>query len=246
MLIYTAWGGGGPSPRYYWPFKLEHVGTAKKGTRETCDVYMMDSGISNDDITNEEVLDAAETYGADYVIPKDYLNDQNKTTESVNEFLDIYESHTCEADYLIPLQPPHDKHFEDFEGHGTFALGGIAKKPASAQLDYIRKFREVAGDDVYVHVLGLGASRELVDAFRNDPGLVDSIDTSTPVNAPKNGEIPDATFIQNRQKFQIPGGDGTSTGHAIVCEFILWEMAQMLNPDWSGSVDRKQSGITDF
>jgi hypothetical protein len=207
---------------------------------------MMDSGIRNDDITNEDVLDAAETYGADYVIPKDYLNDQYKTTQSVHEFLDIYRSHSCDAEYLIPLQPPHDRHFEDFKQYDTFALGGIAKKPPSAQLDYIRKFRDVAGDDVYVHILGLGASRELIDAFRTDPGFVDSIDTSTPVNAPKHGEIPDATFIQNRQKFQIPAGDGSSTGHAIACEFILWEMAQMLNPDWSSAEDKNQSGLTDF
>lgn len=59
---------------YWYPYKLQHIGTSRPGTREECLEYMIDSDIGDEDATNEDVLDRAHELNATYVVPKDYLH----------------------------------------------------------------------------------------------------------------------------------------------------------------------------
>lgn len=246
--IYSA-GGGGPTNRYRWPYKLLHANNAKPASDIYAEKLIVDSDINNPDATNEDVLDAANAADADIVVPKDYLHDRERTTESVKEFLDLYESHPCSADYLIPLQPPHDEHAKNFPDEDGFLVGGIKDEDPVAQLQHIRALRDEVGPDAYIHGLGLGSSREIIDECRRNPGLLNSMDCKTPEFAASRHRTPDKSMKAQSGDFVIPGGDGTSTGVAIAAELILWQIAHMLNPDWTpndGAESSMQTGVGDF
>lgn len=236
--VYSVTIGSGISLRYNWPYKLirvEHV-TANnvERIRESCETIIVDSGIGNPDITNEDVLDTAAKVDAEYVVPKDFIGEQDRTTESAKEFLDLYADHECDAEYFIPLQPPHHKHATDFPDEDRYTIGGIKNDKPDEQIAAIRKTRDVVGDDAYLHALGMGASRRIIDTLREEPALLDSMDTATPEFAPAKHRTPDKSLVQKTGGFLLPGGDDTSTGKAIASELILWQMAHMLNPDWRG------------
>lgn len=226
--VYSVGVGSGISVRYNWPFKVVSVdnispGTADK-THATCDFLWLDSGIGNPDVTNDDVIDMAIEIDADYVIPKDYAANvsdispgqaRTKTTESVREFRRMYAGSECDATYFVPLQPPHDEHVRDFPDEDRFVLGGMKTATPEEQLHYIRAFRSVAGFDVHAHGLGMGASRKLIDTLRNEPDLLDSMDTATPEFAPSRHSTPDKTMKQATGGFVLPGGGGRRQGRRL-------------------------------
>jgi len=196
---------------YPYPYKLGKPRHASQKIRDSCETWIMDSGIG-DDVSNAEVLDLATEYDSEYVVAKDYLHDQDRTTDSVLEFLEQYDDHECDATPLIPLQPPHDEHYLELEGFDAYVLGGMAGPDTSSEeaVRYIRGFRSVAGDDPYVHALGVGGSMTLVRAVANDPELVQSVDCSTPEQAAINGSVIDSRLKQ--RSIGIMTGDGSSAG----------------------------------
>jgi len=113
-----------------YPNKLQKPSTVGSRVRDTADSYILDSGIG-DDVSNAEVLELAEQHDADYVIGKDYLHDQDATTESVNEFLELHALQDVDATPMIPLQPPHHEHYHDLPGHSHYVLGGMVLVPDS-------------------------------------------------------------------------------------------------------------------
>jgi len=196
---------------YPYPYKLGKPRHASQKIRDSCETWIMDSGIG-DDVSNAEVLDLAVEYDADFVVAKDYLHDQQATTWSIIEFLNLYEEHECTATPMIPLQPPHDEHYYDHPNHAAYVLGGMAGEETSPKeaIKYLRDFRRVAGDGPYAHALGVGGSMKLVRAVANNPGLVQSVDCSTPEQAAINGSVIDSRLKQ--RSIGIMTGDGSSAG----------------------------------
>lgn len=216
------------NPRYWYPYRIQHAGQAREWVRDESLSVIMDSGISDESIGNKETLDRAHELRSDYVIPADSFRDQSGTTAAISEFLDLYEDHPCSATPLLPLQPPFDRHYREFSEYSHFALGGIASVDPSEQVREIKRFREVAGDTVSAHGLGLGASLELIRALRDDPSLLDSLDLSTPEQMTINGQIADSSWIQ--RDFDYPRGEDSTTIRGAYASAMAIQLNYMLSP----------------
>lgn len=193
---------------YKYPYKLVKPSHVAPQIVDSCETLIMDSGIGNDELDNTDVLDLAAKYDADMVVGKDYLHDQDRTTASINEFLDAWDDHGCRATPLIPLQPPHHTHYTELSGRYHYLLGGMAFGwDTNKIIDAITKFRNRVGSEPYVHLLGVGANPKLMDFLARNPGMVQSIDCSTPEQCAINGEIYDTTL--QRRQYQIRTGEGS-------------------------------------
>lgn len=193
---------------YDYPYKLVKPAHVAPQVANSCETLIMDSGIANEDLSNNDVLDLAAKYDADMVVAKDYLHDQEQTTESIREFLTVWEEHECRATPLIPLQPPHEEHYKQIDSQYHYVLGGMAFGWDTRQIiDALKKFRDAAGDAPYVHLLGVGAKPELMEFLSRNPSMVQSIDCSTPEQCAINGKIYDTTL--KRSDYQIRTGEGS-------------------------------------
>jgi len=208
---------------YPYPYKLGKPKHQTHSIRDSCTTWIQDSGIG-DDTTNADVLQMADEYDADFVIPCDELHDQQATTQAVREFMDLYESSDCRATPFIPLQPPYDEHYQDLPDYPAYCLGGIAfDYSPSEQVAAIESFRDAAGPEPYAHALGVGGSMTFVRYVANNPDAVQSVDCSTPEQAAINGSIIDA---QLRQKsISILTGDGSSPGRYSLAETNAYQLA---------------------
>ncbi len=215
-------------PRYWYPYRLQHAGRARPWLAEESLETIIDSAIMDETIGNRETLDKAYELHADYVIPNDTLDDQEATTAAVREFVDEYERHPCTATPLIPLQPPYDDHYRELGGFSHYVLGGIAAADPQTQLKEIRRFRDEAGRYVYAHGLGLGASRTIIDALREDPTLLDSFDLSTPEQVIRGDKIPDSSWQQ--QNFEYARGENSSTVRSAYAQAVVLQLNYMLGP----------------
>lgn len=85
---------------------------------------ILDSGIFNAEITNRTILRISNKLKPTYIVPKDYINDNEKTVESIKDFLNIMDSYDNGFELLLPLQKPWtiDKSLME---HDYFAIGGI-------------------------------------------------------------------------------------------------------------------------
>ena len=209
---------------YDYPYKLVKPSYASQRIRDSCGVLIMDSGIGNDELTNKDVLDISEKYDADMVVAKDYLNDQPKTTKSVRQFIQEWESHSTRATPVIPLQPNHSEHYQDLPNHYHYMLGGMAfdYNPLEV-INAIEEFRETIGMGPYLHILGVGANRTFAEWVATNPDMVQSIDCSTPEQCAINGRIMDVNFTQ--RSFQLMSGKGSSLGRYALAK----EMALIMN-----------------
>lgn len=215
-------------PRYWYPYRLQHAGKARSWVKDESLEVIIDSAIMEDDIGNAETLDKAHELNADYIIPNDTLHDQAATTAAVWEFMDLYERHPCRATPLIPLQPPYDEHYQAVSGFSHYVLGGIAASRPDVQLREIQKFRDVAGQQVYAHGLGLGASLTLIKALRANPRLLNSLDLSTPEKVIRGEKLPDKTWQQ--RPFAYPTGDESSTVRSQFASAVALQLNYMLGP----------------
>jgi len=204
-----------------YPCKLQKPSTISSEVRDTAETFIMDSGIG-DDVSNKEVLELADEYNAEYVVAKDYLHDHEKTTESVLEFLELYESHVCDSIPLIPLQPPYDEHYTELEGYDRYVLGGIAldEITLSQKLKYIRDFRRVA-PEVYAHGLGVGGGIQFIRKVAGT-GLLDSVDCATPEMAGQYGCVLDSNLRQT--EIRVMSGEGARKRNTALSEFNSWQV----------------------
>lgn len=195
---------------YEYPFKLTkpNTGYSTSRIRESAETHLLDSGIGDDSISNEDVLDLAAKIDSDFVIAKDYLNDHDRTTESIHEFLDLHDDHACRATPLIPLQPPHYKHYFEHPNHDAYVLGGMKYWDGEQVVSALREFRAQVGYGPYVHALGAGCSLTIAKAVAADPDLVQSIDCATPEVAASKARIIDHQLDQ--LQYPSPRGEGTT------------------------------------
>jgi len=207
---------------YPYPYKLGKPENQTPKIRDSCTTWIQDSGIG-DETTNAEVLELADEYDADFVIPCDELHDQPATTEAVHEFLELYDDSDVRATPMIPLQPPYDEHYKQLPDHAAYCLGGIAfDYSAREQVEAIHTFRNAAGESPYAHALGVGGSMTVVNAVANTPDLVQSVDCSTPEQAAINGSLVDAELKQ--KPMSILNGTGSSRGRYSLAETNAYQL----------------------
>lgn len=180
---------------YEYPYKLVKPKHVTPSIIDSADVIIMDSGIG-DEISNRDVLDKAEKFNCDFIVAKDFLHNQNKTTKSIREFYHQYNKHEYNGDILIPLQENHVEHYYELDQPQRVLIGGIRDFSSEKQVDIIKNFRDEVGYDVYVHGLGMGMSKTFVKEIRKNPRLLDSIDCSTPEQNAINNRISDAHLEQ--------------------------------------------------
>lgn len=223
-----------------YPRKLQKPSTINQRVRDSSDTFIMDSGIG-DEVSNQEVLDLALEYNADFVIAKDYLHDHEQTTESIYDFLTLYADHACESTPMIPLQPPFDEHYRSLDVEADhYVLGGMAFDDVGPvqQLTWIRDFNSVVGDE-YVHALGVGGGIEFVTKVAGE-GLVDSIDCSTPEQAAMFGSILDERLRQ-KQVRAFDSGEGAKKRNKALAEFNSWQLQDV----WDREA-KKQTGLAAY
>ncbi|CDK38079.1 hypothetical protein [Halorubrum sp. AJ67] len=197
-----------------------------------------------------ELVDAAYERRPDYIIPNDTVNTPNvkmrtaieETAEKVAAFLDYVDETTFPATVIVPLQPNHALHFAYLAEHyprqakrGHFALGGMKNLTPTEQVACIKSFREVAGYAPYVHAFGVGSSRVLIQALRDDPALLQSVDFSTPQHHASSGRIAGTSripiYVGTAQ-----GTDSASTSAQLMSAELM-DIARMLSPAMTSDED---------
>lgn len=208
---------------YDYPYKLIKPEHANKRVSKSCDTLIMDSGIG-DNVSNSRVLDLAQKHDADFVVAKDYLHDIDRTIESTNEFLNLWEDHDCRATPLIPLQPPHHEHYQKLDRAAYHVmLGGMAFDYSASEIIHaVDKFRRVAGDGPYVHLLGVGANPDVMSYLASNPTHVQSLDCSTTEQCAINGKSFDASLRQRNH--QIRNGDESSHMRSVIAEQLAYQL----------------------
>ena len=184
------------SLKHPWPYRLQNAAECYPASFWRSQDRIMDSAIG-EDLDNEHVLAEAVEKRATAVVAKDYLHDQEATTESIREFIDLHDPDEHPPAY-VPLQPPYDEHVAEVfpivsESHldHRYMLGGLANATPVERVDGLLDFRSEIGDIPVAHGLGWGLDDQLVAAVRDEPALLDSVDNSSPSQALRNGRIVD-------------------------------------------------------
>lgn len=188
--IYLAANDGA---RIYWPWRIQPVHEAKKPYRNACERYMIDSSFQFDHIENGDVLDKAHELDAEVAILQDVYQDFHRTVVTIREGLEAVEDHPFEGQIMVPLQAPHAEMWEWIEDDriDMVAIGGLKDGTDRERIAAAKEVRRAVGEEVHVHGLGWGLSDVLVSAIHEDPGLLDSVDYSTPVQRAMDDHIDD-------------------------------------------------------
>ena len=186
-------GAGHGSTYFPWPYRMNNPKEASSTYVGDSDVFILDSGITHDDVDNEDVVEQALEHNPDYVFAADVLHDPERTTERVTEFLDMLDDAGVESEPIIPLQPTrkgrsdHGTHYSALEGLGEYyAVGGVKDESAETKRDGAESVRRVAGDDIKLHGLGFGIEYFTDDRVLEDV-ILDSLDSSSPIRQAQSG-----------------------------------------------------------
>lgn len=187
-------GGNEGETHFPWSYRMNRVGEVTSTYVSASDVFILDSAINDDDVTNDDVIESLETYDdVDYVLPADVPWNPEKTTERVFEFLDMLDDAGIDVGVIVPLQPTHEggtdhaDHYRELEGLSDYyAVGGLKDAPVAPKYEAVRRLRSATGDDVDIHGLGYGVSYFQSSAVIDEP-VVDSVDCSTPIMNGKKG-----------------------------------------------------------
>ena len=172
VRLYCACQTTSDASRFFWPFKLfpvsgKNVQPAIKP--KLCDYWILDSNIFDASVTNEMIIDAEAEHHPNYVVPKDYLGDADRTESSVRDF---FKNYSGWAEPIIPLQPPYVKSYEALRQFGEyFAIGSI--RDANLQTDFgktrkgiIQILKET--DCPKLHLFGVSFSEKIIDLVYNE------------------------------------------------------------------------------
>lgn len=216
---------------YEFPFKLIKPEHASERVRESADCVIMDSGIG-DDTTNAEVLDLAHELDTDFVVPCDELHDIDATVEAIESFMDEWESHECRATPLVALQPDHAECYRRLSfSPAHVMLGGMAFGwDAKEIINAVESFREEIGMGPTVHLLGAGASSRLVTWMGDNPGMVQSLDCSTPEQCAINQRMFDVTLRQREHR--VITGEGSSHSRAGMAKEMAYTLCDAITESY--------------
>lgn len=233
----------GVNSRYSWPRRLVSAKEARPGVADTSETLIVDSVINDPYYAVNDVLDAATRLDAEYVIGKDWPAFADPEGEGVPALdshgwtVSKYQEHECNAELVVPLQPPFERQTVRalrHRGVEHFALGGLRDRSGAEQVRQIRAFRDIAGYEVNAHGLGVGTSLELLAALREsvteDPQhpLLDSFDISTPETVVSKNELPNKRWENCR--FLLPTGEDSTTVRAGFSESVARMLEYELTP----------------
>lgn len=219
------------NPRYFYPYRLCKCEKAWEAMRDSAYKLMIDSGYQDEEVSNERIINRAAHLNGNYVFPKDYPGQPDRTHDSLLEFLELYEDRDdVHADVIPVLQPPHSDLVADYSDFYSqfshLAIGGLQAYEPDEQIQIILNVREQVGPHTHLHGLGVGTSFHLLKAIREYPNFLDSLDVSTAETAVKNGGLPDATMQQHTLK--TPYGDDATTVKAQFSQAVLTMVNYML------------------
>jgi len=254
--VYNATGG--------WPVEYPYVLASYKyatlKVRNACyrvvdghfdrGLMIVDSGIGDKTITNEMILKRAIEVRADFVVPKDYLNDVNKTVESLHKFEGTAFMYGT-PDTIWPLQWPYEECLQKLclkNKHIHFALGGLVGLDVDAQLERIkagvRLFKSHGGRDV--HLFGIYPRDKILRYIRENNEVIASLDTNVPEIMATNGKIIDIHQLESPVSVKLGGqttGKHTTRMRYILARYNL-EMLQLIvnHPDIGQKIQNSRGG----
>lgn len=151
--------------------------------RNACERYVIDSDPLDDSVTTTDVLDHAHAVGAEVASLQDVYQDKGATVDSLLRGLETADDHAFTGELLLPLQAPYVECWEELgcpAGH-WIGIGGLKDASTPRRLQATRALRQAVGDDAHLHGFGWGVSGGMAQAIRESPGLLDSLDYSTPM-----------------------------------------------------------------
>jgi len=174
--------------RIWWPWRMQPVHEADQRHRNACEQFIVDSSFADQSITNQDVLDMAHTLDAEIAVLADVYQDCDATVDALVAGLDCYADHAFDGQVMLPLQPPHAGCYQRLQNRGVgdehlFAIGGVKDRPDAEKLRAARDVRDLLGSDGQLHGLGFGVTEQVAAAIRAEPGLLDSIDYSSPIQS---------------------------------------------------------------
>lgn len=245
------------NPAWGWPDKLMSYYEARPGVTDSCETLIIDSGYNRWG-SPEDVLAAAAKTDADYVIATDvtsFEDPENRAhndampspaddgisdwfeaaLEGIRRFMIRARELSIEDRVILPIQPPYDEFLDACKARGWLSdveyvsVGGLLGiDDVEDRIDALHRIRDRLGSDYKIHALAPGRNPEMMIELRENPGLIDSLDNSTPERAPGNDKIPDASGKQTNHFF--PRGTHASTLRGRAAALIALETAQMLSP----------------
>lgn len=195
--------------RIFWPFRMQPYHEADKRYSRNAEKYVIDSSITEPQITNKDILDKGVELDAEVVLLKDFLEFKNyeisdeqseeknqaikelkenysdnyeASLDNIREGMKLAERHEYDGEVWIPLQPPHSKMYKQLGSPSKVALGGIKDASPSAKIKHLEMFHNEVGDIETLHCLGFGATEEFITYVSENPDVVDSIDSQTPMS----------------------------------------------------------------
>lgn len=229
-----------------YPYLLGHPDESSPTLSDMCETYIMDSKIGDSSVTNEDVIRRSKYLDADVVTPADVMHDPETTTERVVDlFSRLADEENYDPEVLIPLQPNHDcgnnhvDHYyslrDELRDHGInvkdhrLSVGGIKEWSGTKQLDAVIGVRKAAGEDQFLHALGLGTSHDWISVLRQYPWLLDSLDmTSVMQDVVNAGKL--LTPSGNRVDYRTPRGTNSTVLMTMLREYVLYMMSYVLGP----------------
>jgi hypothetical protein len=200
--------------------------------------YILDSGIGNEDLTNEDILSRAHDLPADSVVPKDAIDDPYTTSDAVIEMVEMVD----DTDVIIPLQSDGEttrvNHYytlrDALQSLGyditnyTIAIGGVNDVPVTKQIREAVKLRTAVDDDINIHMFGCGINREWVVAIRKWNGLIDQLDTSSVYKYVNNGSILDCEM--KVRDYKMARGANSTCLYTMQRETTLYMFNHAIGP----------------
>ena len=239
------------NPRWGYPHKLMSYWECRPSVAESAESLIIDSGFRRYG-EMDEIIEAAKIQDADWFIPPDitpHFDEYDRVTPAERvtdawEFGNQTENAGVDADMLVPLHRPVGRHIDELIHHESGNLlerfegvaVGLKGIPVSERVEILGLINRRTPPDMHVHALSPGTEMGMLAFLRENPHMVDSLDVSTPENAPANNKIPDATWYQHRAKDHndgaswFPTGTDVSTLRAMETTRIVLQLNYMLSP----------------
>lgn len=184
---------GNDGARAWWPWRMMKAKSPelRPAYVDKSDMFALDSNFKDDSVTNRDVLDQAATLGADVAVLADVYQDMDATVGALLDGLELADEHHFDGRLMLPLQSPHVECYEQIvpsaDGDVLWAIGGLKDETALAKVEAARELR-VAAPDAHIHGLGFGVTDRLARSIRQNPTLLDSVDSSTAVSSSVGGQ----------------------------------------------------------
>jgi hypothetical protein len=237
--------------------KLMSYYEARPGAARSCQTLIIDSGVNRWGAP-EDILEPAQRYNADYVFASDVTgledpskkahNDAMPTTddpgietaedaamEGLRRFMDRAAEIGIDDRVILPLQPGYMDFLDRIEEEtnwldrvGYVALGGMKTLSVHEKVRAMFEVRDRLGDEMQIHALDPSTNPIVLRTLYQNPGLIDSLDVSTPELSLTNNKIPDATWKQRKHLY--PRGKDITTVRAVSSARLTIQIAYMISP----------------